>query len=198
MRLLITAICALATGASCVAQSAFSVIGTPIPPSLVKQNYGRVPKGIVAYDLNICNASAAKQSVISGEIYQALSQNSAALQPVGREIVFAAILQNRNRSIPSILTTALATAWTVYSAINSATRNGPSGLLTATTLLSVAGPQILSDLKPSRSASQLQQFESQVLEPALVLDAGACVERTIFAKPSSPKLKLQNLNFHVR
>ena len=88
MKILITAICCLASGAACFPQSTFSVIGTPIPSSLAQQNYGSLPKGVVAYDLNICNRSAVKESVVSGEIYQALSGANGALKPIGR-LVFA-------------------------------------------------------------------------------------------------------------
>jgi hypothetical protein len=50
------------------AQSTFEVTGTPLPATLMKQNYGKTPKGIAAYDLNICNSSGVKQSVVSSDL----------------------------------------------------------------------------------------------------------------------------------
>jgi len=85
------------------AQGTFQVTGTPIPTELVKQNYGTVPKGITAYDLSICNITAIKQSVVSSRIFQALSESSTSLQPIGKQIMLAAILRNQNRTKSSIL-----------------------------------------------------------------------------------------------
>lgn len=198
MKLAITAICSLAIAAPCFSQSTFSVTGTPIPAALLEQNYGTLPKHIVAYDLNICNASASKQSVVSGEIYQALSNANGALKPVGREIILAAIVQNQNHTTASFLRLALNSAITVLSALSSSNRHLPSGLLTATALASMSGQQILTDLKPAIPGDQMQAFENQVLEAALVLDAGSCVERTVFAVNSNAKVQVQTLNFHVR
>jgi hypothetical protein len=70
-------ISALASG-----QSTFVVTGTPIPASLLQQNYGKLPKGITGYDLNICNTTNAKQSVVSSEIYQTLTQTNIDLHPI--------------------------------------------------------------------------------------------------------------------
>src|SRR5947209_13366597 len=92
-----------ALGTACFAQGTFEVTGTPIPVTLLKQNYGKTPKGIAAYDLNICNSSRIKQSVVSSEIYQALSRSDATLQPIGRDIVLASILRTPNWSTLRIL-----------------------------------------------------------------------------------------------
>ena len=198
MKFVTITICCLALAARCFPQNTFSVIGTPIPSSLAQQNYGNLPKGIVAYDLNICNTTALKQSVVSGEIYQALSNANGALRPIGREIILPAILRNQNRNILTILNIGLNSALTVLSALSSSNRHLPSGFVTASALASVSEQQILANFKPVLPASQFEQFETQVLQPALVLDGGSCVERTIFAATSSPKSKPQNLNFHVR
>lgn len=198
MKLLVTAICSLAIGAVCFSQNTFSVTGTPIPATLVQQNYGNLPKGIVAYDLDICNASTAKQSVVSGEIYQALSNANGALTPIGRQIVLAAILHNQHHSVAAILTFTLNSSITMLSALGSSNHHLPLSLLTAAALASVSGKQISTNLNPNLTSDQLQQFETQVLEPALVLDAGTCVERTVFAANSAPKSLTKSLNFHVR
>src|SRR6266513_683861 len=89
------------------AQSTFEVTGTPVPLTLVKQSYGRMPKGIAAYDLNICNSSRAKQSVVSNEIYQALSKSDGSLQPIGRQIVLASMLRTQNWSAQRIISVVL-------------------------------------------------------------------------------------------
>ena len=185
-------------GGMCFSQSTFSVIGTPIPSSLVQQNYGSLPKGLVAYDLNICNASAIKESVVSGEIYQALSSANGALKPIGRQMMLAAILQNRSHSALTIANLALNSAMTALSILSSSSHRIPAGLLAGAALASIGGQQILTNLRPVLPADQLEQFEAQVLEPALVLDAGSCVERTVFAATANPKAQVQALSFHVR
>lgn len=198
MKFVTAAICALGIAAQCFSQNTFSVVGSPIPAALLQQNYGALPKHVVGYDLNICNASATKQPVVSGEIYQALSATNGALKPLGREIILAAIVRNQNHSTASVLRFALNSAITVLSALSSSNRHLVSTLLTATSLASMSGQQILTDLKPLTPAGEIHQFETQVLEPALVLDAGSCVERTVFAVNSNPKVEVQTLNFHVR
>src|SRR4051794_27009248 len=111
-------------GAAGFAQSTFEVTGTPIPAALLKQNYGKTPKGIAAYDLNICNSSRAKQSVVSSEIYQALSRSDATLQPIGREIVLASILRTSNWSTLRILSVALNAATGVLMVLTSSKGSG--------------------------------------------------------------------------
>ena len=180
------------------AQDAFTVTGTPIPPALVQQNYGNVPKGMSAYDLNICNESAVKQSLVSSEIYQALAAANNAIQPVGRQIMLAAILRNQNHSPSSILRISLTSATSVLSLLSSSKYHVPSALVTGAALASMSGQQVLTDLSPVLSADQLEKFETQVLEPALVLDAGSCVERTVFTVSVTSKTKSQTLTFHVR
>lgn len=197
MRIL-RAAAALAFGCGCsFAQSAFTVTGTPIPPALIRQTYGSVPKTVSAYDLNICNASSVKQSLVSSEIYQALSAGDA-IQPIGRDIMLASILRNQNHSAANILKISLASATAVLSVIGSSKYHVPSGLVTGAAVASLSGQQVLANISPLLSADQLEKFESQVLEPALVLDAGSCVERTVFAVKTASKSKSQNLSFHVR
>src|SRR5689334_781056 len=72
------------------AQDIFTVTGTPIPASLIRQNYGKMPKGITAYDLSICNSTEIKHSIVSSEIFQALSKSNTGLQPIGRQIMLTA------------------------------------------------------------------------------------------------------------
>jgi len=182
----------------CFAQNAFTVTGTPIPQTLVQQNYGSVPKTVSAYDLNICNVSSARQSLVSSEIYQALSSTNASIQPIGREIMLASILRNQNHSVANILKISLTSATAVLSLLGSSKYHVPGGLVTGAALASISGQQVLTDLSPILSADQLEKFESQVLEPALVLDAGSCVERTVFAVTGAPTSKSHGLSFHVR
>jgi hypothetical protein len=198
MKNIAAAVCGLAISAACFAQSTFTVTGTPIPSALVQQNYGNVPKGVVAYDLNICNSSAVKQSVVSSAIYQAVAGTSGDLQPIGRQIILAAILRNQSHSPTTIVNVALNSATTVLSILSSSKYHVPSGLITGVALASVSGQQVMADLKPLLAADQLEKFETQVLEPALVLDAGSCVERTVFAVAANPKTKQPALSFHVR
>jgi hypothetical protein len=188
---------ALAAGSS-FAQSTFTVTGTQIPQSLLQQNYGSVPKGVTAYDLNICNTSAAKQTLVSSEIYQALSTANGTIQPIGRQIMLAAILRNQNHSPSSILKMSLTSATAVLSVLSSSKYHIPSGWITGAALASISGQQVLSDLSPILSADQLDKFESQSLEAALSLDAGSCAERTVFALSVTAKTKTQELTFHVR
>jgi len=180
------------------AQDTFVVTGTPIPSDLLHQNFGSVPKGISAYDLNICNVTAIKQSVVSSEIYQALSRSNAELQPIGRQIMLASILRSQNRSAANLLSIALNSATGMLSVLSSSKYSVPTGLLTGAALGSLAAQQLVQNLKPILSADQLEKFEDQVLEPALVLDSGSCVERTVFTLNGNPKLKASSLSFHVR
>jgi hypothetical protein len=181
------------------AQSTFEVTGTPIPVTLVKQNYGRLPKGIAAYDRNICNSSRAKQSVVSSEIYQALSRSDGSLQPIGRQIVLASMLRSQNWSALRILGLALNSAMGVLTVISSKKNSGSGQLLAAIALGSLSTQQLTIGLKGSTSADQLEKFDAQVLEPALVLDAGSCVERTVFTAGQDSKVqKPAALSFHVR
>lgn len=52
--------------------------------------------------------------------------------------------------------------------------------------------------KPVLTNDQVEKFETEVLEPALVLDSGSCVERTVFAAAAAPSLKAHALSFHVQ
>lgn len=89
------------------AQDNFVVTGTVIPDALLQQNYGKVPKNVTAYDLNVCNVSDSKQSIVSSKIYQALAQSTSGLQPIGRQIMLAAILRSQNHSKGTIFTIVL-------------------------------------------------------------------------------------------
>jgi hypothetical protein len=197
MKNVVLAVVSIASlGTAAFAQSTFEVTGTPIPVTLLKQNYGKTPKGIAAYDLNICNSSRVKQSVVSSEIYQALSRSDATLQPIGRDIVLASILRTPNWSTLRILSIALNAATGVLMVLTSS--KGSSQLLAAIALGSVGTQQLTTGLKGNTTADQLEKFDTQVLEPALVLDAGSCVERTVFTASDSKVKKPAGLSFHVR
>jgi hypothetical protein len=72
------------------------------------------------------------------------------------------------------------------------------GLAMGAALAALSGQQLIIHLRPILSADQLQKFENQVLEPALVLDGGSCVERTVFVSSQDPKAKAQAFAFHVQ
>ena len=189
------------TACAALGQDTFEITGTPIPATLLTQNYGNVPKGISAFDLNICNISDARQSLTSSKVYQALMQADASIEPVGRAIMLAAILRNQNRSLANTLGLAMTSTTTVMSILGTSAYRLPSSWGTAAALAAMTGQQVLSTLKPVLTTDQLEKFESQVLEPALVMDSGSCVERTVFTITSantSAKTKPQRLNFRVR
>jgi hypothetical protein len=182
-----------------LAQNTFEITGTPVPAQLLTQNYGNLVKGVSAYDLNICNITDARQSLTSSKVYQALMQADVTIQPVGRQIMLASILRNQNRSLANILNLALSSATGVLTLVGSSTYRLPSKWSAAAAIASIAGQQVIANLKPVLSADQLEKFESQVLEPALVMDSGSCVERTVFTiSASHTKTTPQGLNFRVR
>ena len=200
MKILVS-LAALAAVVACgaTAQNTFEITGTPIPQQLLSENYGGIVKGVEGYDLNICNISDAKQSLTSSKVYQALMEADATLQPVGRQIMLASILRNENRSLSNVLGIAMSSATSVVSLLGASPSRLSSRWTTAVALVSITGQQVLNNLKPVLSAGQLEKFESQVLEPALVLDGGSCIERTVFAiSVAKPKAKPQGLNFRVR
>ena len=180
------------------AQNNFVVTGTAIPASLLQQNYGRMPKEISGYDLNVCNVSGAKQSIVSSEIYQALAQSTAGLQPIGRQVMLAAILRNQNRSKASIFSVALNSVTGVLAILSSAKLSPPTGVITGAALGAVSAQQILTSVKPLLTSDQVEKFESEVLEPALVLDAGSCVERTIFTASVAAGPKARFVKFRAQ
>lgn len=181
------------------AQDNFVVTGTAIPPALLQQNYGKIPKGISAYDLNICNVSATKQSIVSSAIYQALAQSNAGLQPIGRQIMLASLLRNQNRSKGAILTMALSSVTSVLAILSSSKASPPAGVVTGVALAAMSTQQIMNAFKPVLTNDQVEKFESEVLEPALVLDAGSCVERTVFtAGSAAPAARAHAVRFQVQ
>ena len=186
----------LATAAR--AQDTFSVTGTQIPADVVKVNYGKMPRTIEAFDLNICNQNTEKRAVTASQIYQALA-SGVSLQPLGGQIMLAIILRNQQRSVTTVMTVALNSAVGVLSVLG-ASRSGISVRTLAGAALGAAvGQQLLQNLRPVRTADQLARYQSQVLESALVLDGGTCVERTVFTLASpGVRNKIQTLKFHVR
>ena len=177
----------------------FTVTGTQIPATLLKANYGKLPNPIAAYDLNICNVTTAQHAVTASQIYQALAESNANLQPLGRQIMLSVILQNQRHSTATILTVVLNSAVGVLSVLGAARTGVSPSLIAGTALGSAIGQQLLSNLRPVLSPDQVERYETQVLEPALVMDAGSCVERTVFTVVSpSPQKKIANLTFHIR
>ena len=94
--------------------------------------------------------------------------------------MLAAILRNQAHSVSNILQIALNSTTSILSVLSVSRVQLPSGLVTGLALGSLTGQQVISSLKPLLSADQVEKFEAQVLEPALVLDSGSCVERTVF------------------
>ena len=170
------------------AQNTFTITGTSIPVSLLKLNYGPLPKGIEGFDLNICNVTDIRHPLTSSEIYQALAESQGNLRPIGRQIMLAVILRNQNHSLKTWLAIALNSTSGVLSVLGTGRSAPSSGVLSATGLGAVIGQQLLATWSPVLTADQVEKFESQVLEPALVMDGGSCVERTVFANvPASSK-----------
>lgn len=203
MKTLILTACAVVFATFASAQTTFEITGAPIPSKLLQQNYGRMPKGIAGYDLSVCNVTDSKQSIVSSRIYQALEESYPSLLPIGRQIMLASILHNQNHSIASIIGLALTSTTGVLSVLASSHANLPVGLTTSIALGALSGQQLLSTLSPVLSADNLENFDSQVLESALVLDSGSCVERTLFVTSSNTQAKnsqaeTQPLSFHVR
>jgi hypothetical protein len=192
------AVCAV-FAATAQAQTLFSVTGTRIPPELVRVNYGKLPASIAAFDLNICNQSGDKRAVTASQIYQALAEADVTLQPLGRQVMLALILRNQQHTLATITTVVLNVGVGVLSALGAA-RTGISGdVLAGAAVGSAVGQQLLNNLRPVLSADQVARYENQVLEPALVLDNGTCVERTVFAlSTQSAPNKVENLTFHIR
>jgi hypothetical protein len=181
------------------AEDTLAVSGTPIPKQLLAQNYGTMPKGVGAYDLSICNVTNVRQSVVSSQIYQALAQSNVALKPIGRQIILASILQNQRRDLLGILNIALSSATGVFSILStSRTMNVPPSVNTSVGLGTIVLGQITNSLRPVLPPDKVEKFDRDVLEPALVLDGGSCVERTVFTMVENKKSKPGALSFHMR
>ena len=203
-RLLVTVVALLSMSGSGWAQADFQVTGTPIPGNLLRENYGAIPKGVGAFDLNICNVAESKQPLVSSRIYQALATTGAPLKPIGREIMLAAIIRNQSHTVTNILNVALNSTTGILAVLGASRYRVPAGLLTGVALGSITGQQAINNLKPILTADQLEKFEAQVLEPALVLDGGSCVERTVFVASAGsfkgkagPNAAADSLSFHI-
>lgn len=181
-------------------QPTFAISGTAIPSALLKINYGNVPKGIQAYDLNICNMTETRHALTSSEIFQALIESQNTLRPIGRQIMLAAILRNQNRSVRTWLNLGLTSTTSVLSVLGSSHAGLPSSALSAAALGALIGQQLLATWSPVLTADQVEKFESQVLEPTLLMDGGSCVERTVFTTTDTgnkPSSQPKNVAFHV-
>lgn len=204
MRLGSVAVVLLGLGRLAAAQTDFEVTGTPIPAGLLRQNYGSMPRSISAFDLNICNLAATKQSLVSSKVYQALAGTSPSIEPIGRDIMLSAIVRNQAHTWGNILTAALNSTTSALTLLSASRYRLPAGAVTGLGLASVTGQQLITALAPVLSAAQLEKFEDQVLEPALVLDAGSCVERTVFVTAAGnvkskrqKDMNLDPLSFHI-
>lgn len=183
------------------AQNTFTISGTAIPDDLLKMNYGPMPKGIAGYDLNICNVTDVKKPITSSEIYQALMEAQGDLRPIGKQIMLAVILRNQNHSLRTWLNLGLGSTTSVLSVLGQHAKS--SGTLSAVALAALVGQQVLTTWNPVLTADQVEKFEAQTLESALVMDGGSCVERTIFttvtpAPRKAIRIQRANLQFKVR
>jgi len=193
----------LSTAGLVAAQDTFTVTGTPIPADLLKTNYGPMPKGVAGFDINLCNVTAAKHSITSSQIYQALMEAQPDLQPIGREIMLAAILRNQNHSLSTMLSLGLTSTTGVLSVLRAGRTAASAGALSAVALGALVGQQLLNTWSPVLTADQVEKFEAQVLEPALVMDSGSCVERTIFTTVVSSankaaRRRVASIELHVQ
>jgi hypothetical protein len=177
------------------AQDKFAITGTPIPLQLLKLNYGPLPKGIQAYDLNICNLTDARHPITSSEIFQALTESQGTLRPIGRQIMLAVILHNQNHNVKTWVSLGLTSVINVVSILGPTHSRVPA-------LSALIGQQLLATWNPVLTADQVEKFESQVLESALLMDGGSCLERTVFtlgpAEQKPSQRPQSNFKFHVR
>ncbi len=180
-------------------QATFEVTGTPVPSDLLRQNYGSLPKGIGAFDLNICNISDKRETVVSSKVFQSLAGTDSSIQPIGRQIMLAVILHNQGRSPKNILNFTLTSLTGVFSVVSASKYNLPGNWATGVAITTLASQQILNLIKPSSSISNvLEKFEGQVLEPALTLDADSCIERTVFTVATQGQMKATRFSFRVQ
>jgi hypothetical protein len=188
---------ALLSGVS-LGQATFEVTGTPVPPDLLRQNYGSLPKGIGAFDLNICNVSEKRESLVSSRVFQSLASTNPQVQPIGRQIMLAVILRSQGRSAKNILNVTLTSVTGVFSVISASKYKLSGNWAAGVAIASLASQQILNIIKPSTSTNSLEKFESQVLEPTLMLDADSCIERTVFTVATQEQMRATRFSFHVQ
>lgn len=182
-----------------LAQDKISVSGTPIPKQLLEQNYGSMPKGVTGYDINSCNTSEERQTLVSSQVYQALSQADTTVIPIGRQIMLASILRNQSKSLLTILGVSLNSATGVVALLSTSnSMNLPDSFKTAVGLSAILLGQITNQLKPVLAPDKVEKFDREVLEPALVLDGGSCVERTVFALAKNRKAKAEAVQFRMK
>ncbi len=181
------------------AQDRFTVTGTVIPAFLLTRNYGSMPKGIVGYDLTICNATDQEQSVINTQAYQALAASTSQIVPVGSQLLLAQMLGAERKDVLSLATFGLNTAAGMFALLSTSRKlNAPTGVKTGVGLASIALPQFMDYLQSARPADKLQKYEADVLPQALVLDSRSCVEKTLFAVATSPHIKPAAIAFHIK
>jgi hypothetical protein len=137
--------------------------------------------------------------VISTRIYQELANSNVSITPIGKQIMLASILRNQGWSVTEILNVALVSATGVMALLSpSAAVRVPNGVKTAMGVTTLTLSQLSNVLKPVIGQDKVEKFEREVLESALVLDTGSCVERTLFVATSEPKAKPATLQFRVK
>jgi hypothetical protein len=188
---------ALLSGIS-LGQATFEVTGTPVPSDLLRQNYGSLPKGIGACDLNVCNVSDKRQTLVSSMAFQLLTNANSQIQPIGRQIMLAVILHSQGRRPKSILNLTLTSLAGLLSVVNASKYKLSGNWAAGVAIACITSQQILNLIKPSTSTNALEKFGSQVLEPALTLDADSCIERTVFTVATQEQMKATSFSFHVQ
>src|SRR5208283_3527227 len=104
---------------------------TVIPAFLLTRNYGSMPKGIVGYDLTICNATDQEQSVINTQAYQALAASTSQIVPVGSQLLLAQMLGAQRKDVLSLATFGLNTGAGVFALLSTSRKlNAPTGVKT--------------------------------------------------------------------
>ena len=181
------------------AQDTFTVTGTAIPPSLLARNYGSMPKGIVGYELTICNTTDQKQSLTRSQVDQALAGSTSQITPVASQVILASMLTTRGQKILSFATFGLNTAVGICALLSTSKKsNPPANVKTGISVASMTLPQLATLLQPVPPVDRVQKYETDVLPPALVLDSNSCVEKILFVVAAAPNAKPEALAFHIK
>ena len=113
--------------------------------------------------------------------------------------MLASILRNENHSLMSILGVTLSSATGIVAVLSmSQSFSIPTGAVAGIGLSAILLGQVTNALKPVMAPDKMEKFDREVLEPALVLDGGSCVERTVFALNTNGASKPKALQFRMK
>src|SRR3954471_13235622 len=145
MRIVVKSLACLSLwGGFSFGQTTFDVTGTSVPPDLLRQNYGTLPKGVAHVDLGIGNLPASRQSIVSSQIYQSLAQSNPEIQPIGRQIMLAAILHNQEHSAFNIVSIGLTSMTGVLAVLGASTYSLPAKWATGFAIASFSSQPVLN------------------------------------------------------